>query len=112
MLKAENRLKGQAEFSRILKEGKRVRGQFLTVVALPAATKASRVGIVVTKKVEKKAVGRNRLRRIVAHLFMHVLQSKESPFDAVVMVGRVPTKEIFKLLEEDVTLWQKKWPSS
>lgn len=111
MLKAENRLKGQAEFSRVLKEGQRTRGQFLLITSAPRATKHPRLGVMVSRKVAKKAVDRNRVRRIISHLFMHAFD--ETPeYDVVVSVFRLPTETIFSTLEKDVQTWQKKSPSS
>jgi len=111
MLKAENRLKGQAEFSRILKEGQRSRGQFLVIAATPRQTKAPRVGIIVSKKVAKKAVDRNRIRRIVSHLFSHVFTATPK-FDVVVHVTGLPAATVFNSYETEIQAWQKKLPSS
>lgn len=111
MLAAENRLKGQAEFSRILKEGRRWRGRFLLVAAAKRATKTPRVGIMISKKVAKKAVERNRIRRIIAHLFTHIFKEVDH-YDIVVSVSSLPQTTAFSLLEEELHEWQKKLPSS
>ncbi len=111
MLKAENRLKGQAEFSRILKQGQRHRGHFLLLAAAAREQKSPRIGIMISKKVAKKAVERNRIRRIIAHLFGHVFKENDR-FDIVVSVFRLPEKTIFSTLEQDIQEWQKKLPSS
>jgi ribonuclease P protein component len=111
MLKVENRLKGQAEFSRVLKEGQRSRGQFLLIAFAPKATAHPRLGVMVSKKVAKKAVERNRIRRIIAHLFMHAFD-ETTGFDVVVSVLRLPAKTLFSTLEKDVLQWQKKSLSS
>lgn len=111
MLKAENRLKGQAEFSRILKEGRRSRGQFLLIAAAPRTGGHPRLGVMVGRKASKKAVDRNRVRRVVAHLFMHVFNELDG-FDVVVSVSRLPDKTVFAALEKDIEEWRKKLPSS
>lgn len=111
MLKAENRLKGQAEFSRILKVGTRQRGRFLLIASAKRANTQPRVGIMISKKVTKKAVERNRIRRIIAHLFSHVFK-EEARFDVVVSVGSLPKTTVFSGLEEEIQAWQKKLPSS
>lgn len=111
MLKAENRLKGQAAFSQILKEGRRTRGQFLLIAAAPRSTSHPRVGVMVSRKVSKRAVDRNRVRRIIAHLFMHVF-TEVAAYDVVVSVVRMPSKTVFSQLEHEVQEWQKKLPSS
>lgn len=111
MLKAENRLKGQAEFSRILKEGQRFRGRFLLIVAQSRTVTAPRLGVMVSRKVSKKAVDRNRVRRIIAHLFMHVFEA-EDRYDVVVSVFGLPNKTVFAVLEKEVEEWRKRLPSS
>lgn len=64
MLKSQNRLKKDTDFSAVLKSGQRTNcGDFLISVTdngLPE----SRVGVVVSKKVGGLAVRRNRIRRV------------------------------------------------
>jgi ribonuclease P protein component len=57
-------LSRQADFDRIYRQGKRVRGRFITAITLsqPEAT-VCRVAYVVSRKVAKQAVRRNRIRR-------------------------------------------------
>jgi ribonuclease P protein component len=112
MVSAENRLKGQAEFSRVLKEGLRFRGRALAITAASRKTSEPRIGIMVSKKVVKKAVDRNRVRRIIAHLFRSHVFVKIQAYDVVVFVSQFPPKTLFAAFEEDVLAWQKSLPSS
>ncbi len=105
MLKAESRLKKQAEFSKVLGSGKRYRGQFLNITSI-AEGKNFKLGIIVTKKVAKKAVTRNRLRRIVSHIFEHILHDTPTlKGEAVVIITRLPQDESYKYLEADIKKW-------
>lgn len=58
----------------------------------------SRVGIVVSKKVDKRAVRRNHLRRVVMHALQPLLPQMPTPYDLVFIVkgnsGDVTDKEI------------------
>lgn len=113
MLKKENRLKSQGEFSRILKEGKRFSAQYLLIAATPSKEKAARVGIVISKKVEKKAVHRNRLRRIVAHVFEHLIKDSAPKADVVIIIRSKPPTEVYAALEKDIKQWYAAYsPSS
>ncbi|QQG49751.1 MAG: ribonuclease P protein component [Candidatus Berkelbacteria bacterium] len=113
MLKKENRLKSQGEFSRVLKEGKRFSGQFLLIAAADPKEKHPRVGVVVSKKVEKKAVHRNRLRRIVAHVFEHLIKESPPKADVVIIIRSKPEAEAFAALERDIKKWRAAFsPSS
>jgi len=50
------------------KKGKLLRSSYFSVKILPGELKYSRFGVVVSKKTAKKAVDRNRLKRIVYDL--------------------------------------------
>lgn len=105
MLKTENRLKKQADFSNTLKTGKRFSGEHLTIANTPNKEKHLRLGIVVSKKIERKAVGRNRLRRIVSHIFEHLLKETPPHDDVVVLVRRRPAVTAFSILEKEIRQW-------
>lgn len=57
------RLSRQHDFDRIYKQGKRYRGSLLTVIVLPGEETGPRAAYVVSKKVARQAVRRNRVRR-------------------------------------------------
>jgi len=63
-------LRASAEFQAVFGEGKRVSGAAFRLHALlkPEATQ-TRLGVTVSKRVDKAAVGRNRLRRQVKEVF-------------------------------------------
>jgi ribonuclease P protein component len=105
MLKAENRLKKQADFSETLRKGKRFQGEYLTIANAPNTEAELRLGVTVSKKVERKAVGRNRLRRVVSHIFEHLLKESPPSDDVVVIVRRRPENTIFSALEKDIRQW-------
>jgi len=69
------RLHTPAEFQRLLRDGQRSHGRYfrLHVLAAPAAPALAtpRLGITVSKRVDKRAVERNRIKRIVRESFRH-----------------------------------------
>ena len=80
-LPQRHRLKGKRVFDRVYQKGRRIHGPFLVLrvldampALLPAEQKACppspwRCGVVVSNKVHKRSVRRNRLRRLLhAHL--------------------------------------------
>jgi ribonuclease P protein component len=105
MLKVENRLKKQADFSAVLKNGRRFNGEYLAIASAPNKERHLRVGVVVSKKIERKAVGRNRLRRIVSHIFEHLLKESPPQKDVVVLVRRKPEVTVFSILEKEIRQW-------
>jgi len=108
MLKTENRLKKPADFSQVLKEGQRFKARYALFAYRPT-TKPLRVGIVVSKKVSKKAVERNHLRRVFYHLFWHLIKDQSATGDVVVVVNRHPEQTVFAALENDVKQWSDKF---
>jgi|GEM_PF-153143 ribonuclease P protein component len=63
MLKPDNRLRAKADFARLFAKGRPVHARGLTLKFAPNRHPESRVGFVVSTKVSKRAVVRNRVRR-------------------------------------------------
>ena len=58
------RLRVSAQFQAVFAEGRRLSGQFFRLHAQPLATaESARLGVTVSKRVDKTAVGRNRIKR-------------------------------------------------
>lgn len=63
-------LRVSAQFQAVFGEGKRVSGSYFRLHAyLPADATQARLGVTVSKRVDKHAVGRNRIRRQVKECF-------------------------------------------
>lgn len=80
----EVRLTEAALFGRVFKKAFRVRGRFLLVLARPNQTQSSRLGMAIAKKKIRKAVGRNRIKRLIRESF-RVTKRTLPPVDLVVM---------------------------
>ena len=100
-------LKSRAQFDRVSREGKRIGRDFLQLRILPNSLKSNRLGIAIPVKAVRKAVDRNRIRRLVRESFRSMSDSIQAGFDIVIMVrGKPPVNqmqcvrdEIFKLLD-------------
>lgn len=66
MLKKKQRL-SRSEFTNLLKRGKRLHGDHFSLLYTPA--EETKCGLVVSKKIAKKAVERNKLRRKIYAVF-------------------------------------------
>lgn len=64
-----HRLKTRGEFDRVFSNPKRSGGKYFTVLAVPGAHSECRLGLIVSRKVDKRAVGRNRVKRLVRESF-------------------------------------------
>jgi ribonuclease P protein component len=63
MLPKENRLKREKEFEAVFKGGRAIRGKSVFLKYLINGTDKTRVGFVVSKKISKLAVERNKAKR-------------------------------------------------
>lgn len=88
MLSAPYRFHGYNALRFVYKNGKTVRNHFLTVkYSSNPRRKKPRVAIVVSKKVLKSAVGRNRIRRRLYEQFRLALPHLTDPADIVCIVA-------------------------
>jgi len=63
MLLKENRLKKKKDFEKTLSQGKNLKGDFLFFKTIKNELEENRFGFIVSKKVSKKAIERNRIKR-------------------------------------------------
>lgn len=64
------RVRARADFDRIFRDGRRVAQPMLALHWL-ADGQAPRMGLAVSRKVDKRAVGRNRIKRVLRDEFRH-----------------------------------------
>jgi ribonuclease P protein component len=62
-----------ADFERVMAQGRRRRGQSFTAIELAGAAPGARLGLAVSKKSLRRAVDRNRFKRIVRESFRAAL---------------------------------------
>lgn len=64
MLPLKNRLKKKKDFENAFAEGKTAKGKYFFLKTLKTESEDSKIGFIVSKKVSKKAVERNRVKRL------------------------------------------------
>lgn len=77
------------EYSSVYRRGSRARGSMVTIAAAPNALGGTRLGLSIGKKVDKRAVVRNRLRRLFREAFRLEYDRLPSGYDLVV-IGSTP----------------------
>ena len=77
------RIRRRGEFQHVFDVGRRAHGRYLTIVAAPAATGASRLGIVASRKVGGSVL-RNRAKRLIREIF-RTAPGPSAPSDLVVI---------------------------
>ncbi len=81
-----HRLRTAAEFSRVLRRGRRIRGEAFTVVWLPGPAAGPRLGLAIAKRHQRRAVARNRAKRVIRESFRQA--SIDHQVDVVVLNKR------------------------
>ena len=87
MLAAPNRLKKRYEINRVYKQGAYgAASGLLSLRARPNKAEISRIAVVVSKKVDKRAVARNRMRRRISGLLREAWGTLTPGYDIVISV--------------------------
>ena len=85
-LSAKNRLSKKRDFDTVFKEGKTVKGSFLFLKIAGNGTQISRFGFIISSKVSRKAVLRNKIRRELSD-FTRINMSKiKGGYDIMVVI--------------------------
>ena len=94
MLGAANRLRTRRDIDRVYKKGSYGSGEgFISLKAAPGHAELSRAVIVVSKKVDKRAVVRNTIRRRLAASLAGIWATVPTGYDIVISVHR-DTREL------------------
>lgn len=87
MLPQQNRLKNKKDFENVFKKGKGYRTDFLYVKVLKNNLKNSRFGFIVSTKFSKKAVLRNKIKRLLREEIKARLKNSKKGIDAAIIVN-------------------------
>ena len=85
MLPAANRLSKEKDFKKTFQKGKSFFTKILGVKILKNNLEASRFGIVVSTKISKKAVQRNKIKRQIREVLRLNLDKVKPGFDVVII---------------------------
>lgn len=101
MIKRDNRFRNRNDLLKVLRKGRNVRGDGFSVRTRPSNT--PRVAVVVSKKVSKLAVTRNKIRRRIFETFRPILEAQDLGQDIVVIVHDASlAKNDFTRLQQQV----------
>jgi len=122
VLPALNRLKRRQDFAKVYAGGDRHTGKYLRIrvykvdknvgdinLAGLVGESASKIGIVISKKVSKKATVRNRIKRQLRAIFRQLLSKLKQGLQIVVVVKAETSQALllknltYKELEQDLT---------
>lgn len=94
MLPKKKRINQKSEFTTVLKSGKYFSGKLMSVVVLRREGEVSRLGIIVSNRVSKKAVTRNKIRRLLREVAKERLPETGGLFVILVRQAAANTKGI------------------
>lgn len=107
MLSFRNRLKKQKDFENVFKNGKGFKQGSLYLKSNENKLQSSRFGFVVSKKFSKKAVDRNRIKRILREIVREMIDKIKTGLDIVIIVNP-GAKADFQELTETINRLLKK----
>lgn len=89
MLPVQHRLRQKKDFQKLFRHGKPYFSRFFTLKIRPNQLPETRFAFIVSNKVTKKAVERNRLKRQLRHIILLRLKQIQQGFDAVVIARSI-----------------------
>ena len=98
MLAKSNRLTKEKDFRRVFRRGKRYETPLFRVYIgeqKESLSSGSRFGVIVSKKVSKKAVDRNRIKRVIRAAIKEYIEKTKGNFDIIIVVIRKPERVDF-----------------
>ncbi len=109
MLPRENRLKKKKDFERVFKEGKFLKNNsFILGFVKNELENVSRFGIIVSSKVSKKSVIRNKIKRRIRAIIRDLLLKTTPGIDAVLIALPLTVQHNFyELKEQLIALFEK-----
>jgi len=103
MLPKENRLKRKKEFETVFKGGRIAKGKYVFLKYLGNGTEKTKIGFVVSKKISKLAVERNKAKRRIREIVRLRRKEIKEGLSIIVIalppINDAPFKEIKKDME-------------
>lgn len=121
MISTKHRFHGHNSLRYVYQNGRTVRGPLSSIKSVINDRRSTyRLAVVVSKKISKSAVVRNRIRRRLYEAVRHIEDNIAEPYDIVITVfheqlGLIPHAEVTKLVsaqfkQAGITSVQKKTP--
>ncbi|RUM87636.1 MAG: ribonuclease P protein component [Thermovibrio sp.] len=105
--KKHERLKKDSEFKRVFDHGKSLGGSTVAFYFCPNELEFPRAGFIVSKKVSKKAVERNRAKRLMREVF-RLNKHRLEPVDIVFIARKGIIGKSYREVEKDFLSLAKK----
>lgn len=108
MLPKPNRLKKKKDFEAVFKKGKSFKNSFLVLKIAPNKLEISRFGLIVSQKVSKKAVVRNKIRRRLSEIIRKKMEEIKNGQDmALIVLPGLENKSFLETEEIIINFFKK-----
>ena len=97
------RLRKNSEFQRVRQQGRSIMSPLLILAWMPNDVAKIRVGFVVSKRVSKRAVDRNYIKRLLSEAMRTFLPTLPSGLDIVVSARQKANMVDLRTLEQDMS---------
>ena len=101
-LKRAFRLRKSSEFQRVRQQGRSITSRLLTLAWIPNDVAQLRIGFVVSKRISKRAVDRNALKRRLGEAVRPLLPDLSPGWDIVFSARRETLTADLQALEQDI----------
>jgi ribonuclease P protein component len=101
-LKRALRLRKSSEFQRVRQQGRRTTSRLLTLAWMPNDVARLRIGFVVSKRISKRAVDRNHLKRLLGEAIRPSLAELTPGWDIVLSAKQDMLNADLRTLEQDI----------
>jgi len=108
MLSSKNRLRKKSDIDNVFKHGKTVAGRFVFLKALKNGLENNRFAFVVSLKVSKRAVDRNKIKRRLREIIKQSLDKSSGQaglkqgFDFVIVAKPLICNKNFQEIKQDI----------
>lgn len=103
MLPKNNRLKNKKEFKEVFRKGKGFEKDFLFLKVKKIESDKSKFGFIVSRKISKKAVARNKMKRRLREIVRKEFPKIKPGIDAVLVVKKDIEKKDFLEIKKTVS---------
>jgi ribonuclease P protein component len=101
-LKRALRLRKSSEFQRVRQQGRSIASRLLTLAWTPNDIAQLRIGFVVSKRISKRAVDRNYLKRLLSEAIQPSLPGLSPGWDIVLSARKDTLESNVHMLEQDI----------
>lgn len=102
MLSSKNRLRKKSDINKVFKQGAYIAGNFIFLKFAKNNLNTNRFTFVVSSKISKKAVLRNKIKRQLREIFKKIAFKQQSGFDFLVVAKPGIISKKFMEIEKEI----------